>query len=196
MSGKAPGVGEALERTQAVLKGHFKLSSGLHSDTYVQKLRLFQHPPVLESLAKEMAAQWRGEKPDVVAAPAVGAILLGYELARALGVRSVFLERKDGRFATRVGMEVAAGEKVLCAEDVVTTGGSVEEMAEVLQGLGAEVLGIAAVIDRSSGPLPFQVPFRALLRLNPAQFPPEACPLCRKGVPLDVPGTKQKAGTP
>ena len=105
----------------------------------------------------------------------------------------MFLERKDGVFATRVGMEVAAGEKVLCAEDVVTTGGSVEEMARVLEGLGAEVVGIAAVIDRSSAPLPFRKPFRSLLRLNPAQFPPESCPLCKQGTPLDVPGTRQKA---
>ena len=193
MSGKAPGIEEALGKTQAVLKGHFKLSSGLHSDTYVQKLRLFQHPPVLEALAREMASQWAGAKPDIVAAPAVGAILLGYELARALGVRSVFLERKDGVFATRVGMEVAAGEKVLCAEDVVTTGGSVQEMAEVLSGLGAEVVGIAAVLDRSSSPLPFKKPFRALLRLNPAQYPPGECPLCKAGTPLDVPGSRQKA---
>ena len=184
---------EALEKTRAVLKGHFKLSSGLHSDTYVQKLRLFQHPPVLEALAREMAAQWRDAKPDVVAAPAVGAILLGYELARALGVRSVFLERKDGAFATRVGMEIAPGERVLCAEDVVTTGGSVQEMAEILSGLEAEVVGIAAVLDRSSAPLPFTKPFKALLRLNPAQYPPEACPLCKAGTPLDVPGTRQKA---
>ena len=185
---------EALERTRAVLKGHFKLSSGLHSDTYVQKLRLFQHPPVLEALAREMAGPWGPQKPDVVAAPAVGAILLGYELARALGVRSVFLERKDGKFSTRVGMEVAPGERVLCAEDVVTTGGSVQEMAEALEALGASVVGIAAVIDRSSGPLPFRAPFRGLMRLNPAQYPPQECPLCRAGVPLDVPGTKQKAG--
>ena len=185
----------ALERTGAVLKGHFRLSSGLHSDTYIQKFRLFQHPPVTEALARELAERCRGLPAQVVAAPAVGAIVLGYELARALGLRSIFLERKDGVFATRIGMDLAPGEKVLCAEDVVTTGGSVLEMARAIEAAGAEVLGFAAVIDRSgAGPAPdFGKPFRALLKLNPPQYPAEACPLCQAGIPLTVPGTQQRA---
>ena len=185
----------ALEDTRAVLKGHFRLSSGLHSDTYVQKFRLFQHPALTEALCRELAARLKGTPARVVAAPAVGAIVFGYELARALGARSIFLERgKDGVFAARIGMELSPGEKVLCAEDVVTTGGSVAEMAKAISSLGAEVTGFAAVIDRSSGALPFGKPFQALLKLNPAQYPPEACPLCRAGLPLDTPGTKQRAG--
>lgn len=185
----------ALERTQAVLSGHFKLSSGLHSDTYVQKFRIFQHPRLIEGLVAELAARWKQEKIDVVAAPAVGAIVFGHELARALDVRSIFLERKEkgGAFATRIGMELSPGERVLCAEDVVTTGGSVLEMARAVEDSGAEVVGFAALIDRTGGPSPFAKPFQALLKLQPAQYPPESCPLCAKGTPLQVPGTKQKA---
>ncbi len=183
---------EALERTHAVLKGHFRLASGLHSDTYVQKFRLFQYPWITGPLAGAMAEQWRGAGVEVVAAPAVGAILLGYELARSLRVRSIFLERKDGAFAPRLGMDLEPGQKVLCAEDVVTTGGSVLEMARVIEGLGAQVIGFAALIDRSSAPPAFHKPFRALLKLDPAQYKPEACPLCAAGKPLDTPGTKRR----
>lgn len=180
-----------LEENQAVLTGHFKLSSGLHSDTYVQKFRLFQHPRLTEGLAAGLAKAWSGERIDVVAAPAVGAIVWGHEMARALGTRSVFLERKDGVFATRVGMEITPGERVLCAEDVVTTGGSVLEMAQAVEKLGGLIVGFAAVIDRTGGKNPFAQPFKALIRLNPPQYPPEACPLCKAGMPLEIPGTKQ-----
>lgn len=187
-----PDVLKALEETRAVLRGHFKLASGLHSDTYIQKFRLFQHPPLTEKLARAMAGSWKGVPVDVVAAPAVGAIVLGYELARALGVRAIFLERQDGVFATRMGMDLAQGEKVLCAEDIVTTGGSVAEMARAIEGMGALVQGFAAVIDRSGGKLPFAQPFKPLLKLDPPQYKPEDCPLCKAGQPLDTPGTKQR----
>ena len=185
---------QVLEDAKAVLKGHFLLASGLHSDTYVQKFRIFQHPAVAEDLARRLASQWAGTKIDTVAAPAVGAIVFGHEMARALGTRSVFLERKDGGvFATRVGMELAKGERVLCAEDVVTTGGSVLEMSSAVEAAGAEVVGFAALIDRTGGKNPFPKRFEALIRMSPAQYPAEACPLCKAGVALTKPGTKQGA---
>ena len=182
---------QVLEDAQAVLKGHFLLASGLHSDTYVQKFRIFQHPRVAEDLARRLAAQWSGTPIDTVAAPAVGAIVFGHEIARALGTRSVFLERKDGVFATRVGMELAKGEKVLCAEDVVTTGGSVLEMAKAVEAAGAEVVGFTALLDRTGGKNPFAQRFEALIRISPPQYPAEACPLCKAGTPLTKPGSKQ-----
>lgn len=189
MSGNLRGL---LADTGAVLEGHFRLSSGLHSGTYVQKFRLFQHPPIAERLGKGLADLWKGCGAQVVAAPAVGAIVLGHELARALGTRSIFLERIDGAYRTRTGMDLAPGEKVLCAEDVVTTGGSVLEMAGGVEQAGAEVVGFAAVIDRSSGPSPFRKPFKALLKLDAAQWPAELCPLCAKGMPMVTPGSRRR----
>ncbi len=188
---------QILEDARAVLKGHFLLASGLHSDTYVQKFRIFQHPEVAEDLARRLATQWTGVRIDTVAAPAVGAIVFGHEMARALHTRSVFLERKDGVFATRIGMELVPGEKVLCAEDVVTTGGSVLEMARAVEAAGAEVVGFAALLDRTGGKNPFDKRYRfeALIRMSPAQFPAEDCPWCKAGLPLTKPGTKQGAKT-
>ena len=187
------GASNILEDARAVLKGHFLLASGLHSDTYVQKFRIFQRPAVAEDLARRLAAQWSGVRIDTVAAPAVGAIVFGHEMARALKSRSVFLERKDGVFATRVGMELVPGERVLCTEDVVTTGGSVLEMFRAVEAAGAQVVGFAALIDRTGGKNPFSKTFKALITMSPDQYPAGACPLCKAGMALTTPGTKQGA---
>jgi orotate phosphoribosyltransferase len=175
-----------LERSGAVLHGHFRLTSGRHSDRYVQKARLLEDPPVAVELAREMAS-WFGPV-EVVVAPAVGAIALGFAVALAAGARSIFAEREDGRMALRRGFALAPGERALVVEDVVTTGGSVREILDVVAGSGAEPLAVAALIDRTTEPMDF--PFRAAIRVEAAAWPPEACPLCAAGVPLDAPGSR------
>jgi orotate phosphoribosyltransferase len=177
---------ELLERSGAVLDGHFRLTSGRHSDRYVQKARLLEDPPVAMGLAQEMAT-WFGSV-DVVVAPAVGAIALGFAVALAAGARSIFAEREDGRMSLRRGFVLAPGERALVVEDVVTTGGSAREVLDVVAEWGAEPVAVAAVIDRTNEPVGF--PFRAAIRVEATTWTPEACPLCAAGVPLDAPGSR------
>jgi orotate phosphoribosyltransferase len=184
---------ELFERTGAMLRGHFLLSSGLHSDRYVQKARVLEDPAVAMELAVEMTS-WYADLQTVVA-PAVGAVALGFAVALAAGARSLFAEREDGRMALRRGFEVAPGERVLVVEDVVTTGASAGEVWELVGSLGADRLGVAALIDRTTAPPPF--PLRAVLRVEADVWTPAACPLCRDGVPLDAPGSRHiESGSP
>ncbi len=181
------------ERSGAMLRGHFLLSSGLHSDRYVQKARVLEDPAAAMELAREMA-RWNPDV-DVVVAPAVGAVALGFAVALAAGARSLFAEREDGRMTLRRGFALAAGERVLVVEDVVTTGASAGEVWDLVGALGAERLGVAALIDRTASAPPF--PLRAVLRVEAETWPPDACPLCRDGVPVDAPGSRHvDAGSP
>ncbi|MFQ5723325.1 MAG: orotate phosphoribosyltransferase [Terriglobia bacterium] len=183
-------VEKLLESTGAIRRGHFQLSSGLHSPVYVQCALLFQHP-VQTSRVAEALGQWFENTPvDVVAAPALGGIVLGYELARQLGARAVFVERNpEGRLALR-RFRVNPGERVLVAEDVLTTGGSTQETLDVVKQAGGNVVGIAAVLDRSGGQVKFDVPLRALLSQELETYSPEQCPLCRQGQPIEKPGSR------
>jgi orotate phosphoribosyltransferase len=170
----------------AVRTGHFLLSSGKHSDTYVEKARVLEWPADTVRLAAEMAS-WH---PDVeaVVAPAVGAIPLGFAVAQAAGARFLYAERVEGRMRFRRGFELRPGERTLVVEDVVTTGGSAGEVFELVRTAGAEPLGVAALVDRSTGPLPF--PLRAVVRVEAETFDPAACPLCARGKPLESPGSR------
>jgi orotate phosphoribosyltransferase len=174
------------ERAGAMLTGHFLLSSGMHSDRYVQKARVLEDPATAMELAGEMAS-WHPDV-EVVVAPAVGAIALGFAVALAARARSVFAEREAGRMALRRGFAVAPGERALVVEDVVTTGASAGEVWDLVGAQGAERLGVVALIDRSAVPPPF--PLRAVLRVHAAVWEPDACPLCRRGIPLDAPGSR------
>jgi orotate phosphoribosyltransferase len=174
------------ERAGAMLSGHFLLSSGLHSDTYVQKARVLERPDVTTALAHEIASGY--ERVEVVLAPAVGAISLGFAVALATGARSLFAERDDGRMTLRRGFAIEPGERTLVVEDVVTTGGSALEVWTLAGDLGADRLGVAALIDRTATPPPF--PFRALVRVDAQTWDPGDCPLCRAGVPIDAPGSR------
>jgi orotate phosphoribosyltransferase len=179
-------VREMLEGYGAILTGHFELTSGRHSDLYVQKARILERPGETIELAGEMASWYSGI--DVVVAPAVGAVVLGFAVAHAAGARSIFAERQDGRLLLRRGFTLDPGERVLVVEDVITTGGSAAEVYDLVGELGAERLGVAAMVDRSAGALSF--PLRAILRLEANSWESSACPLCRRRVPLDSPGSR------
>ena len=179
-----------LEETGAIRHGHFQLSSGLHSPLYVQCMRVLQYPGLAARLSEEMAPLVAGLQPQTVAAPALGGITWGYELARALNARAIFVERNaDGRFALR-RFALEPGERVLVAEDVLTTGGSTRETIEVTRAAGGEVVGVAAIVDRSGGKVDFGVPLHALLAQTIETYSAAECPLCRAGQPVEKPGSR------
>ncbi len=179
-----------LEETGAIRRGHFQLSSGLHSPLYVQCMRVLQYPARAARLAEEAAALASKLDAQAVASPALGGITWGYELARALGTRAIFVERNaDGRFALR-RFALAARERVLVAEDVLTTGGSTRETIEVIRAAGGEVVGVAAIVDRSGGKVDFGVPLHALLVQAIETYATAECPLCRTGQPIEKPGSR------
>jgi orotate phosphoribosyltransferase len=175
-----------LEARGAVRTGHFLLSSGRHSDTYVEKARVFEDPAVTARLGREVAS-WFPEV-DAVVSPAVGAIPLGFAVALAAAARFLYAERTDGRMALRRGFVIPAAARVVVVEDVVTTGGSAAEVWDLVGERGAERLGVAALVDRSSEALPF--PFRALVRVEAAASDPDDCPQCAAGVPIESPGSR------
>ena len=182
-----------LRQEDALLSGHFRLSSGLHSDTYVQCARFLRRPDLAAPAAAGLAVQLEaaGLKPDVVVGPAMGGVVIGYELARQLRVPGIFTERDaDGQMTLRRGFTIEPGEKVVIAEDVVTTGKSTLEVAKVLRAMGAEVLAVASLIDRTGGKGGLDFPHFALLSVQAATFAPEGCPLCAAGVPVVKPGSR------
>lgn len=180
---------ETLERYGAISKGHFRLSSGRHSDTYVQCARVLQHPRVGEKLADELASLYDASKIDVVVSPALGGVLIGYLVARSLNRRFVFSERKEGEMSIRRGQEVVEGERVLMVEDVITTGGSLRELEKLIEQSSARVAGIAAIIARGEeSEMPKGT--RALLKLPIVSWDQSGCPLCLKGLGLDAPGSR------
>ena len=181
---------ELFRKTGAILEGHFLLSSGLHSPKYVQCARLLQHPALAERVCRALAARAAALDPiDVVVGPALGGVIVAHELARALGVRGMFAEREAGRMTLRRGFEIVPGERVLIAEDVVTTGRSSLEVAELVTALGGTVVGAACLVDRRlGGELPFHLV--SLVKLAIEAFPPEDCPLCREGLPYTKPGSR------
>lgn len=179
-----------LSQCGALQVGHFLLSSGLHSDRYVQVTRISDHPRDLEQVAQAMEAHLRPLNATVVISPALGAVLFGHELARVLGVRHAFAERPEGRFELRRGFFVKPGERALLAENVVTTGGSVLEVAELVRSLGGVVAGYATVIDRSQGRFAPSEPVIAYSQIQAPTYSTEQCPLCQAGVPLTKPGSR------
>jgi orotate phosphoribosyltransferase len=185
---------EALEmyrRTGAYLEGHFRLSSGLHSPGYMQSALVLQQPSDAATLGAGIAAQAKHVRPTAVLSPALGGIIIGHEVARALGVRAIFAERAGGTALTlRRGFTLSRDDRVLVVEDVFTTGKSTRETIEVARDAGAEVVGAAAIVDRSGGSLDFGVPSSALVRLHVPTYDPEKCPLCARGVPVVKPGSR------
>jgi orotate phosphoribosyltransferase len=181
---------ELLFQTQALKKGHFRLTSGLHSEQYVQCALLLREPPIAEKVCKALADKFRDENPEVVVGPAIGGIIAAYEVARSLGVPGIFAERENGKMTLRRGFGVEKDQRVLVIEDVITTGGSSQEVVELLQGLGAKVLGVGSIIDRSGGKTKLTVPFKSLIQLDIETYQPENCPLCAQGVELVKPGSR------
>ncbi|MBD2714163.1 orotate phosphoribosyltransferase [Microvirga sp. STR05] len=184
---------QQLLQEDALLRGHFRLSSGLHSDTYVQCARFLRRPDLAAPAAAELARRIReaGLQPDVVVGPAMGGVVIGYELARQLGVPGIFTERDDaGQMTLRRGFTIESGQKIIIAEDVVTTGKSTNEVARVLTSLGAKVLAVASLIDRTSGKADLSFPNFALLPVTAATYAPDECPLCRANIPVVKPGSR------
>ena len=181
---------DLFRRVGALLEGHFRLSSGLHSSGYLQCALVLQHPREAETCGAEIANRVRDLQPAIVLSPALGGIVIGQEVARALGVRAIFAERQDGTLTLRRGFSLDPGERVLVVEDVVTTGGSTRETMAVARSAGATVIGAAAIIDRSGGQQNLDVPFHALATIDLPVYQPEACPLCARGEPVVKPGSR------
>jgi orotate phosphoribosyltransferase len=182
---------EALREKGAVMTGHFLLSSGRHSDTFVQKFRLFEDA-ALTMRVGEMLAERFPEGFDVVAAPAVGAIVLGFATAVAGDARSIFCERVEGRMIFRRGFAIEAGERAVVVEDVITTGGSAAEVVHLVTDLDGQVLGVGALVDRGDASRqPLGAPLKSLLTLEARSWSPDRCPLCAAGVPIDDPGSRR-----
>jgi orotate phosphoribosyltransferase len=181
---------DIFRRVGALLEGHFRLSSGLHSTGYLQCALVLQHPREAEALGVALGALTAPVSPDVVMAPALGGIVIGQEVARALGVRALFAERQDGAMTLRRGFALAPGERVLVVEDVVTTGGSTRETIDVAIASGGTVVGAASIIDRSGGNQGLAVPYYSLAQLVFPTYQPDSCPLCAAGVPVVKPGSR------
>ena len=184
---------ELFRTSGALLDGHFRLTSGLHSPGYLQCALVLQHPPHAESLGRAIAEGTRDLTPTVVLSPALGGVVIGHEVGRALGVRAIFAERQDGRLTLRRGFSLTGRDRVLVVEDVLTTGGSTRETMEVATAAGALVVGAASIVDRSGGRVRFEVPFHALLDVALPTYEPETCPLCAQGVPVVKPGSRTTA---
>ncbi len=180
---------EILEREGAVQKGHFLLSSGLHSDTYVQCAKVLQYPHLAESLADELAREFRDLEVDVVVSPALGGIIIGYMVGLAMRKRMIFAERVNGRLVFRRGQALTEGERALIVEDVITTGGSVQELMKLVEEKGGQPVGLGAIIERGED-RDFGIPKRVLLRLEAPIWEPQQCPLCRRGFELEIPGSR------
>ena len=174
--------------TGVMQEGHFLLTSGRHSDKYMQCAKLFQNANISEIFAKELASKFSDV--DVVVGPAVGGIILAYEVSRQLKVKNIFAERQNGEMKLRRGFEVKEGANVLVVEDVVTTGGSVKEVVTLLQTKGANVVGVGSIVDRSNGQVDFGVPYEAVLSMEVISYAPEDCPLCKKATKVTKPGSR------
>lgn len=183
---------ELFRQHEALLEGHFILSSGLHSDRYIQCALVLQHPRAAEQLGAALAEKFRALSPAVVVAPALGGVLVAHEAARALGVRALFTERQDGVMSLRRGFRLAPGEPALVVEDVMTTGLSTRETMDCVRQAGARVIAAGALIDRSGGAADLGVPKEALVTLSVKNYDPSECPLCKAGVPAVKPGSRSK----
>jgi orotate phosphoribosyltransferase len=181
---------DVFRKSGALLEGHFRLSSGLHSDRYLQSALVLQFPDLASALGEAVAERTKHLQASAVMSPALGGIVIGQEVGRALGVRALFAERQDGALTLRRGFTLSPSERVLIVEDVITTGGSTRETVAVAAAAGAQVVGAAAIIDRGSDPARLDLPLYALVQLEVPAYPPDACPLCARRVPLTKPGSR------
>ena len=181
-----------LVESGAFFEGHFKLTSGKHSKYYVEKIKLIQQPEDVVKIGKAFARRCAYLDFDVVVSPALGAIVLGYEVAKQMGKRFVFTQRKDNEMSIRSGFDLQPHEKVLIIEDVTTTGGSVFEVIECIKKRNADIVGVGLVVDRSSGTIDFRVPMFPLLTLKIEAYEPDECPLCKENIPITKPGSSDK----
>ncbi len=186
----ADSVEPIFEKSGAILKGHFLLTSGLHSPVYWEKFKVLQSPVYTEQLCRMMADHFKDKKPQVVAGPTTGGVILSHEVARLLGVRGIFAEKVEGtdERAFRRGFSIERGERVLLVDDILTTGKSVRQVVNAVKKLGGDIVGIAVMVDRSEQKMDFGAPLFACLRSETVTYKPESCPLCQAGIPLVKPG--------
>ncbi|HON73281.1 MAG TPA: orotate phosphoribosyltransferase [bacterium] len=183
---------ELLYRRKAVMKGHFLLTSGLHSDTYIQCAQVCQYPEDNQLLAERIAKLFSDENIDLVVGPAVGGIIIAYETAKVLGARNIFAERESGILTFRRGFSIERGEKVLVVEDVITTAGTVKELKDLVISYGGDVTGISSIVNRGNIRDIDGIPVRSLVYLPLSTYSPEECPLCRNNIPVVKPGSRRR----
>ena len=177
-------------KANAILEGHFKLSSGKHSAIYLQCARVLENPKYTKKLCKELARKFAKEKIDIVIAPALGGILVSYEVAKSLGAKSLFTERVDGKMVLRRGFTLNKKNNVLIVEDVITTGISTKEVIEVVKSFGANIIGVGCLVDRSKGKADFGVKFKSLIEVDIPTFNESDCLLCKNKLPIIKPGSR------
>jgi orotate phosphoribosyltransferase len=185
-----PDVLKILKESGAYLEGHFLLTSGLHSPQYIEKFRVLERPERASVLCEELARRFADDEVNVVLGPAVGGIIIAYEVAKQLGARAIFAERESGRLCLRRGFVLGEGDRVLVVEDIATTGGSVGEVIELVKASAADLVGVGLLVDRSGGRLSFGVRTEALVSLEIEAYAPDECPLCRKGIPISQRGSR------
>ncbi|MFH1231796.1 MAG: orotate phosphoribosyltransferase [Planctomycetota bacterium] len=180
------------EKVQAIQKGHFVLTSGNHSDTYVQCARILERPDITSKLCKELIKPWQDKNIDIVIGPALGGIILSYELSRLLKSKAMYVERVEGNLTLRRGFAIDADAQVIVAEDVITTGGSVKEVIDVIEKHNGKVIGIISLVDRRPEKTEglFGVEFNSIIKVTPPIYQPDKCPLCQKGIPTEKPGSR------
>lgn len=190
---KTEEVMKKFEQAGAIQKGHFKLTSGVHSDTYIQCAQIMQHPEFMHNLCSELGKKFRGDDIDVIIGPAIGGIIMAHVMARVLGpwVRAIFTERENGKMTLRRSFEIKKGEKVLVVEDVTTTGSSVREVMNIVKSRQGKVVGVGVLIDRSGGKVDFGIKTEKLLTVDIKTYLPKECPLCKKGIPVIKPGSRE-----
>lgn len=184
---------DIFKQTGALLEGHFKLTSGRHSKNYFQCAKVLQHPRHLSEVCGGIAGHFAQKGVETVISPAIGGIVVGTEVGRQLGVKSIFAERKEGVMTIRRGFSLEKGEKVLVVEDVVTTGGSVAEVMALVEAAGAEVVGVGCVVDRSNGKVRLADDQFSVMAMEVVSYTAEECPLCREGIPIEAPGSRASA---
>ncbi|NLI61497.1 MAG: orotate phosphoribosyltransferase [Clostridiales bacterium] len=182
---------KVFEKSGVLMEGHFLLTSGRHSNQYMQCAKVFQYPEYTQELVEVLALAFEDEQVDIVVGPAIGGIILAYEMARCLGSKNVFAERENGVMSLRRGFQISKGSRVLIVEDVITTGGSVKEVMKLVKGLGGDIVGLGALVDRTGGNIDFGVKLHSLLDLDIKSYEASNCPLCARDIPIVKPGSRK-----
>jgi len=181
---------EILKEAGVLLEGHFLLTSGRHSNKYLQCAKIFQYTKYSEELCRELAEKFKDDGVDVVIGPAIGAIQMSYEVSRWLGVKNIFAERENGVMTLRRNFTIEKGQRVLVVEDVVTTGGSVREVIRIVEEAGGKVIGVGSIVDRTGGKIDFGYKYESVISMEVESYEAENCPLCKEGIPVIKPGSR------
>ena len=189
---KQSAIVKLFEEANVIQTGHFELSSGQHTNTYLQCAQILQYPEYTYKLACEIANLWKNEDVDLIVGPAIGGIIISYAVAAEMEVRNIFSERKNGMMKFRRNLQAKEDERVLIIEDVVTTGGSIREVIDLLEDNNANIVGISSIVDRSNGMVEFGYTFKPLIQLKVDSYQKDECKLCQKGIPINKPGSKNK----